>query len=1361
MNEQNLPSTASNHLRHQFKELQQRASKDALSGLLNRDTMEHCIKKRLAAMGPEDSCALFIVDLDDFKKVNDTLGHQGGDQAIRKSAQILSRIFSANDIVGRLGGDEFAIFLCGQITEQSVREKGAKICENLQLSLGNFPSVNLTASVGIYFTGKGQQFDGIYQSADLALYKAKKSGKHRFCLKSRDRYQMRREEDFRPVNTIPLSSLLEHMDSGVALLEMGEYPKIIYVSPSFCRIIGADPQSFHLPQPLSSLIHPDDQLSLEQTLRDGLRKKKVVEHTHRVSSGNKQQWFWWHIRAVHIDYDNPYPVMLVTTTDVSRFKESEQKLKQINRRLQAAFEQTDKQLWEVDISAKTFLSFRQGQKSQGFEYSGAIFPEQLIRDGWVHPASADQFREFAFELLKGQSRGYGNFILRYPKTDCYHWATLSYRMLFDDTGRAVRAVGIVEDLPVSYPKSNTVQPIPEGLLPDLMMRMEANLTEDIINDLWIEGKILNRQIQKISCSKILAREGSRLRFEEDKEILSSFFDRDALLKAFQEGRHFLYAEYCRPDESGNIRRIRHILHMVEEPVTKKIFLHAYLIRMKLPPSWEQIVGSGSGQNIITDFYKPDIIKKLGDATVGCHGGKERAVALFQIRGICEKWPETNPAPEQIYQEVTASLSIALGGGCVLSRYSPEQIVVLFPSVSSREELRRLMEEGAAFVRNMLTGSMPLSSLRFITGIAMGRTKNESFSSLLARASYVCSLWWNAAEDTVAFSSEENDPHWTYLQSDDPENRINVLSQKIKQPLSETERDWAFRCMSAMLRADSLETSMKDVLHIIGSYYQADRVYLLTLAQNQRIVTMPFEWTAPNKSRIQQVVSGMKLEHFPLLKKCIAEKAPVSLTRTMPLLPKEDSSSHKSWYFTSCPMIQNDQPEGFFCIENPRKHGTDTALVEMLIPYILREQERFHKKTGARHQLTDLSQLSDLRSFMETAYTLNSQQYSSLGAVCLDIPSIASINGSLGFEYGNTLLLYVTKTLSEIFGTSLLFRTWEAEFIAFCPNTTRQVFSGRCARLRSILNRRYSREIHIGWVWSDGKFNGKALADRARQNMRSGRTGSFPHIQLPFLEQEDYSAIGKAAETGRFTVYFQPKIHMKNGSLFGAEALVRGVGEDGSIISPSRFISALEEQGDIRELDFFVLEQTLSQIHKWKEEGLGILPVSINLSRVTLLHPSTLASILAIQSRYPDIPANALELEITERASDIKTDEFQEITNRFRSCGLRLSLDDFGSQYANLPLFVNVKFDTVKLDRSLITELVNNPINQMLIRDIVQICRARDTVCVAEGVETEEQIAALLDAGCSYAQGYYYDKPMPAAQFLDKYLHSPQQPKSPT
>ncbi len=124
-----------------------------------------------------------------------------------------------------------------------------------------------------------------------------------------------------------------------------------------------------------------------------------------------------------------------------------------------------------------------------------------------------------------------------------------------------------------------------------------------------------------------------------------------------------------------------------------------------------------------------------------------------------------------------------------------------------------------------------------------------------------------------------------------------------------------------------------------------------------------------------------------------------------------------WYFTTFPLIRQEQLEGFLCIENSREHPADAALFSTLIPYMLRERDRFHGINPNIGAVERLMELPNLRSYMETIYTLNSDRFSSLGVVFLDIPSMAAINSSLGFEYGSKLLWYVCKTLTDLFGAS--------------------------------------------------------------------------------------------------------------------------------------------------------------------------------------------------------------------------------------------------------------------------------------------------------------------------------------------------------
>lgn len=453
-----------------------------------------------------------------------------------------------------------------------------------------------------------------------------------------------------------------------------------------------------------------------------------------------------------------------------------------------------------------------------------------------------------------------------------------------------------------------------------------------------------------------------------------------------------------------------------------------------------------------------------------------------------------------------------------------------------------------------------------------------------------------------------------------------------------------------------------------------------------------------------------------------------------------------------PLKRKTGTAGFLCVENAQEHGKEAALLVTLVPYIQGEEKRFESitNTGIITGHDALTMLPNLSSYMDVVHSLDSDVYSSMGAVALDIPNFSVINSSFGFEYGNKMLLYIADVLVSIFGKAFIFRTWDAEFVVLFPNTIQEVFNGRCARLRTTVQRRYPRQVRIGSVWADGVFSARNLVREAQSIMRSDMINESEGNREELVDHIQHVNNRKLTQK-TIVPYYQPKVDMRNGSLAGAEALARGIDEDGRIIPPGRFIETLEKEGSIRELDLFMLENVLRQLNEWRQKGLPPVRISINISRVTLFNPSALASVLAIQSRYPDIPADQIELEITETAGDMEKATLAQIVESFRQCGIGFELDDFGSGYANMSIFSNIKFNTVKLDRSLVSELPENEISAMMTENLVKICRNFDIQCVAEGVETESQEKALLRAGCIYGQGYYYAHPMPAQDFETKFL----------
>lgn len=1341
-------------MQEEMNELQELAMKDMLSGLLSRGATEHLIRERLESMETGETCAFFLVDLDDFKRVNDTLGHQAGDLAIQRSAQILSGLFRGSDIVGRLGGDEFVVFLSGRITEKFVKEKAEAICEDVHLVLGDRRMVNLTASVGIYIAGKGQIFENMYHSADLALYKAKKAGKHRYCIKNGDDCHDEINFSERPVNFIQFSELLENMGSGVALLEMSENPKVIYVSPSFCRIIGEEPDTFTLPKPLTELIHPDDIEGLKEILKSGIPAGEIIEHTHRVSVKNGTEWFWWHVWAVQIDYDSKYPVMLITTVDISRFKEKEELQTEKITLLQSALEQTTKRIWDVDILKAEFRAYTSDGKYNVVGDRVLKFPEELIETGQIHPNSAEMFRTFAKDLMGGLSQGFGNFAVRMTGEEYYGWATISYRMIYDKNGRAVRAVGVLEELPQGFGEMgiNALEyhRLPDSLASDLIVRMHGNLELDTVEMLWVEGKDMSGRVNGKKCSEILTSEWEKVFRIGDRRDLKAFFSREHFLDDFRDGKRWLCAEYRRADSGGSVRWVRHVVHMVEDPLTRQVHIFFYLVWLDSERKLEPHIIGRNGRDSVSRLFDRTTIGRIAASMFRESSRCSRAVAIFRAAGIHKEMNPERDAEDRVRHELVIALSLALGRNCVLGQYDENHIVILFPEVHSKSDLRHRLEESVNFLHNVLRADEIYSAVRFIIGVSVKTSDTAKYDTMLTQALQTCLLKLDATSDTVTFNQEAEEAGWLQLTSQDEVNQTAVHTGESLRPLSAEEKDVAIECMTLMLTSKTLETSLNGVLKAIGGYYQADRVYTMMLTENGSAVVMTFEWTRPSKHSIQQVVSGMGIDRFPLLKRCRSERAPVFITRKS-ITEGEKKISETAWGFTAFPLIRTSEVDGFLCIENARVHPTETALPGMLIPFLLKERGRFNGESPVDGTIRRLMDRPDRQTYLEAVHVLNSEYLSSLGAVCVDILGLED-RVVAEFDKESKVLWYVVKTLTEMFDSSMLFRIWENEFVAFLPNTTREIFYARYDRLSAIINRRYPSHVRLGCAWADDVFTGRRLMRKARSAMRTGEY--LPVTDSRRIIERASSALRGEIESADqcFTVYFQPKIDMRTGNLLGTEALVRGIDEDGEIIMPAQFIEYLEEEGLVRNLDLIVMERCLSQIEAWKNAGFGLIPVAVNISRITLAHPSTLASVLAVQSHYPDLPADVIELEITERSDGMDNEDFKKIIKQYHDCGLRLTLDDFGSQYANLPLFAGAKFDGIKLDKSLITEVTTNPISRTLIKDIVQICDSYDIDCIAEGVESEEQIDTLLEIGCICGQGYYYDKPLPVEEFTNKYLH---------
>jgi EAL domain-containing protein (putative c-di-GMP-specific phosphodiesterase class I) len=244
---------------------------------------------------------------------------------------------------------------------------------------------------------------------------------------------------------------------------------------------------------------------------------------------------------------------------------------------------------------------------------------------------------------------------------------------------------------------------------------------------------------------------------------------------------------------------------------------------------------------------------------------------------------------------------------------------------------------------------------------------------------------------------------------------------------------------------------------------------------------------------------------------------------------------------------------------------------------------------------------------------------------------------------------------------------------------------------------------------------------------------------------------RALERDEFFVFYQPIMSLETSGLRGFEALVRWRHPERGFISPSDFIPVAEETGMIVQIGEYVLREACRQMQKWAV----VLPsdpplfISVNLSVRQFSQPDLVECVAAIL-RETQLDPKDLKLEITESAVMENVEAATELLNRLRALGLRISMDDFGTGYSSLSHLRRFPIDTLKIDRSFVTQMADDEENAEIVRTIIGLAQNLGMDVVAEGVETPAQVLTLKALGCEYGQGYFYSKPLDyqrAEQFI--------------
>jgi len=233
------------------------------------------------------------------------------------------------------------------------------------------------------------------------------------------------------------------------------------------------------------------------------------------------------------------------------------------------------------------------------------------------------------------------------------------------------------------------------------------------------------------------------------------------------------------------------------------------------------------------------------------------------------------------------------------------------------------------------------------------------------------------------------------------------------------------------------------------------------------------------------------------------------------------------------------------------------------------------------------------------------------------------------------------------------------------------------------------------------------------------------------------------------LHYQPVINLVDGSLMGAEALVRWMHPEQGLIAPAQFISTAEKTGFIVELGAWVLGEACLQAERWRQEGCTNFVIAVNLSVVQFRRGSVEDEVRHALTKS-GLPPHCLELEITESILVHDTNQFLDSLHGLKALGVKISIDDFGTGYSNLSYLQRFSVDKLKIDQSFVRAVLDGPKHRALVAAIIQMARSLDLVVHAEGIESNDVGTAMKNLGCEVGQGYWYAKPLTGQEFFLRY-----------
>ncbi len=596
-------------------------------------------------------------------------------------------------------------------------------------------------------------------------------------------------------------------------------------------------------------------------------------------------------------------------------------------------------------------------------------------------------------------------------------------------------------------------------------------------------------------------------------------------------------------------------------------------------------------------------------------------------------------------------------------------------------------------------------------------------------------------------------------------RLCVMHDITKQRHLETElRDKLLRekvfnsCIEHLHTNESPKVLMFNLLGIVGDYFGADNVHILKIDSENKKYDILFEWFASEKFQRLGVedLFFFNLDDLEPWYRSFNKNGYyyINVSQTdyndVPAVLKRFNTQSLlavPWKHSS------DKFAGFIGLENPTEHLEDYdflgSLTKIIADFLFKME--LHDSLHSLSLSDSMTGLGNRYSYRLKIDQLENQMLQSLGVVYLDINGLKQLNDEYGQLYGDRTIEKVASILFKIFGMNA-YRISGDDFVVIISDVTENELKEDISQLRSDISST-GISVCVGSSFSKTNINVQNQISIADSYMYTEKQQMFSSSQTTQKYRATLAGnLESEISDNRFMVYLQPQVELDTGKLIGAEALIRKTDHDGNIISPLNFIPFYEQQEIIHHIDLYVLETICKQFAIWERLSPGNnIKMATNFSRITLKEPNIVKTVRSICDRYNVSPSRVV-VEITESLEVFEREHLCNLILEFTCEGFSVSLDDFGSGHSNLSVLTSSNFNEIKIDKSIVDNIVENNKSLAIAKLIVNMCNDFNIEkSVAEGIEITEQYNLLKSLNCTIGQGYFFDKPLPISEFNSKYF----------